>query len=116
MNLRALTVILFCYASGFFVGRDTCNIINSNETSLEKVLRTGTRVCNGDYHCIKPINIKGSHIRALEIVIHGNKKASIITCDKDGKPADLNKGFILELRATKIPAVIDAVILPRKVK
>ena len=63
-------------------------------------------------NCIKPINVSGSKIKALEIKVLSKKQAQFITYDIDGKPADMGKDYNLYLKATRVPARIDADIIP----
>ena len=85
-----------------------------NETEVEKVIRTSQPLCSSQFNCIKPVTVVGSKVKAIEINVHGTDKVSFTTYGGDGKPVDLGPNFVIEVKATKQPASIDANIVPKK--
>lgn len=80
---------------------------------VKSVIKEQKIVCrNGlNTNCIKPINVTGSNVKALEIKVLNRRKAQFITYDVNGTPVDLADGYSLFLKATRVPARIDADIV-----
>lgn len=38
-------------------------------------------------------------------------QASFVTCDRNGNPVDLEKDFVIQIKATKVPATLSADII-----
>ena len=83
------------------------------ETDVQKVVRTSFPICRTQFNCIKPVSVEGSNVKAIEINVHGVDKVSFTTYGADGKPVDLGPNFLIEVKATKVPASIDANIVPK---
>ncbi len=92
-----------------------------SKTSLGKDMKNkiiqsvinGQQVCGTPYNCFKPVNLVGTKVKVLEIDIHSKTQASFATYDKDGKPVDLENNFVIQIKATKVPATISADIIKK---
>ncbi|WP_417335343.1 hypothetical protein [Halobacteriovorax marinus] len=99
--------IIFALLLSFSVSAD--DVVKFVITNQKVVCRNGQPT-----NCIKPINVTGSNIKALEIKVLSKTQAQFITYDINGKPADMGKDYNLYLKATRVPARIDADIVPAK--
>lgn len=86
----------------------------NTETDVQRVIRTGEPYCKTEYKCIKPVKVSGSNAKAIEIIIHGKEKASFVTYDANGNPVDLDSDYVLQVKARKNPASIDANVIPKE--
>ena len=82
----------------------------SGDPAIINVIKTGKAACrnNNPRNCLKPINVPGSKIKALEINVSSTSSVSFSTYDGFGAPTDLEPSFNLKVLAQREPAIIDA--------
>ena len=114
MKSLLVLMVFFFYSCDQKREMQSAKSIVVSETEVEKVIRTSQPFCRSQFNCIKPVTVVGSSVKAIEINVHGTDKVSFTTYGGDGKPVDLGPNFLIEVKATKQPASIDANIVPKK--
>lgn len=86
----------------------------SEDKVIKEVISQNRQMCrnNSPHNCIKPINIKDSKVKALEIKINGTESFSMTTYDKYGKPVDLENKYQFKVTGTRVPPTLDVSIEP----
>lgn len=89
--------------------------VSADET-VSQVIKNKTATCrnNSPFNCIKPVDLPGSKVKALELIINGTKSFQMITYDKLGNKIQLEDKFQFAVRGTRVPPTLNVDIVPIK--
>lgn len=106
--LFALIILSACSQSV----EDRSKLEFDSKSKILNVIKTSKPSCS-PYHCIKPVAIDGSDVKALEIIVQSKESVRILTYDENGNPVDLESDFEFKVTARKNPDQVDVRIVKK---
>lgn len=112
---RILLIILAMSCNNHEAKKASTSTDVKGDPFVVNVIQTQEQHCrfNSSFNCVKPVNQPMSGIAALEIKVNGTESFNLITYDKYGRPVQMTDDYVIEVKATKVPAKIDANIIPK---
>lgn len=84
-----------------------------SSSQVKRALQSKSGVCVSNHHCIKYVDMPGTKVKIIEILIQGTTSMQVKLYDKDGKATPLEPAFELEIKGTKVPATIDVNLIKK---